>query len=747
INDQHIQDITIQQGTPDDPLMIMVLCFQECLTENGKKKKVKLRDMGVVPMQQLNHNIKNKEKLKATNTGVKPMYSIAKPDGSFSINENAVRSTKDNIGINECVPYNSPLIQFSSWMGGDRDDTLSAATGVYTSFIQPVTTTKLYNDLKSFKDLVYFETAYVVKLHPFAQLSPSQTPANLAANAKAAFACLLDQVTMPRDALHYGNVDHRELHNAYAYYFHMATSDGLLKRGGGNDRPFVLSRAFFPGTQRYGTVWTGDNTAEWEQLRVSIPMLLTLGLTGITFSDPGRFFKHVFLLICIHQMSSGLFRFITSLGRNIIVANTFGSFGLLTIFFPWGIYLGTSFDPFVEIPSGESKVHIEVLSVLWGNRLPIPDGSLPLSRTPDVSVFKKVEGIPEVEIRLLALSVRTPDVSVSGPPESTPVIDESTLLVTPLPDSKEISLREVERFDHFFSLAQPEGMTRVIETPSFSSHHMPSLRPAANSPKVVMYCYYHPHLTSGDGFDHGPKMKCTDTRPPMLVENDYESWKIRIHRYIRGKPNGKLIWKSIQNGPTPHPMVTDPPPTDSTIMPAPRKKLDSEFNEEENKLEMADTQAEIILSQGSGRTLQQRKEDLFDEYERFRAIGNESIHDYFVRFHKLVNDMKITQLEIPTHQMNTKFVNNLLAYWFQPTTTSPDFFQLPKLSTVHDGQIVTEPIREGSSNLVIRLEARRCYAEAFLADVDCTALMINLSTDYNKHVFKQSEEAYDSDVE
>ncbi|GJT27890.1 retrovirus-related pol polyprotein from transposon TNT 1-94 [Tanacetum coccineum] len=183
----------------------------------------------------------------------------------------------------------------------------------------------------------------------------------------------------------------------------------------------------------------------------------------------------------------------------------------------------------------------------------------------------------------------------------------------------------------------------------------------------------------------------TDTRPPMLVESDYDSWKIRIHRYIRGKPNGKLIWKSIQNGPTPHPMITDPPTTDSAAVPAPREKLDSEFSEEENKLEMADTQAEIILSQGlprhifnilnqtstakeiwdnvemlmqgSGRTLQQRKEDLFDEYERFRAIGNESIHDYFVRFHKLVNDMKITQLNIPTHQMNTKFVNNLPAYW------------------------------------------------------------------------------------
>ncbi|GJW33520.1 hypothetical protein Tco_0053552 [Tanacetum coccineum] len=51
-------------------------------------------------------------------------------------------------------------------------------------------------------------------------------------------------------------------------------------------------------------------------------------------------------------------------------------------------------------------------------------------------------------------------------------------------------------------------------------------------------------------------------------------------RYIRGKPNGKLIWKTIQNGPTPHPMVTYPPPTGSTIVPAPRKNLDSEFNEE-----------------------------------------------------------------------------------------------------------------------------------------------------------------------
>ncbi|GKB41036.1 hypothetical protein Tco_0885978, partial [Tanacetum coccineum] len=80
----------------------------------------------------------------------------------------------------------------------------------------------------------------------------------------------------------------------------------------------------------------------------------------------------------------------------------------------------------------------------------------------------------------------------------------------------------------------------------------------------------------------------TDTRPPMLVENDYDSWKIRIHR-IRMNDHGTYNW--YQNGPTPHPMITDAPATDSTIVPAPRKKLDSEFSKEENKLEMADTQA------------------------------------------------------------------------------------------------------------------------------------------------------------
>ncbi|GJQ99048.1 hypothetical protein Tco_0522033 [Tanacetum coccineum] len=122
-----------------------------------------------------------------------------------------------------------------------------------------------------------------------------------------------------------------------------------------------------------------------------------------------------------------------------------------------------------------------------------------------------------------------------------------------------------------------------------------------------------------------------------------------------------------------------------------REKTDEEFTEAENHKERADIQATNILSQwlpqhifntlnqtetakdiwenvellmqGSGLTEQQKKETLFDQYERFRANGNESIHDYFVRFHKLINNMKITKMEIPFHHRNTKFVNDLPSYW------------------------------------------------------------------------------------
>lgn len=102
---------------------------------------------------------------------------------------------------------------------------------------------------------------------------------------------------MHKDCKHHNDTEHRDVHNAYGLYYHRATAEGLLKRarssiGPDGDRPFVLTRAFFAGSQAVGPLWTGDNTADWDHLRVSIPMVLSIAITGNAFAgaDVGGFF-------------------------------------------------------------------------------------------------------------------------------------------------------------------------------------------------------------------------------------------------------------------------------------------------------------------------------------------------------------------------------------------------------------------------------------------------------------------------
>jgi len=79
-----------------------------------------------------------------------------------------------------------------------------------------------------------------------------------------------------------------ELHNAYAYYEAKATYEGMRAK---LERPFLLSRAAFAGSQKYTAVWTGDAPSTWSTLQLTLPMLLHLGLSGMAFagSDVGGY--------------------------------------------------------------------------------------------------------------------------------------------------------------------------------------------------------------------------------------------------------------------------------------------------------------------------------------------------------------------------------------------------------------------------------------------------------------------------
>ena len=101
------------------------------------------------------------------------------------------------------------------------------------------------------------------------------------------------QKTMPLDNIHYVDLrktDHREIHNVMGMQNARATYEGLLKLQP-NVRPFVLTRAAYAGAQRYAATWTGDNTASWNHMRLSVPQLINLGLSGYWFvgDDIGGF--------------------------------------------------------------------------------------------------------------------------------------------------------------------------------------------------------------------------------------------------------------------------------------------------------------------------------------------------------------------------------------------------------------------------------------------------------------------------
>ncbi|GJX99532.1 hypothetical protein Tco_0356551 [Tanacetum coccineum] len=186
----------------------------------------------------------------------------------------------------------------------------------------------------------------------------------------------------------------------------------------------------------------------------------------------------------------------------------------------------------------------------------------------------------------------------------------------------------------------------------------------------------------------------SDTRPPMLDKADFASWQQRIRLYCRGKENGVNILKSIDEGPfqmgTTRGIIAEG--TEGPINLGPeRPRVYSELSQEEKDRYNADIRATNIILQGlpkdiyslinhytdakdiwdnvkmllegSELTKEDRESQLYDDFEHFRQNKGETIHSYYVRFAKLINDMRNIKMTMSKIQLNSKFVNNMLPEW------------------------------------------------------------------------------------
>nr|GFA46709.1 hypothetical protein [Tanacetum cinerariifolium] len=162
----------------------------------------------------------------------------------------------------------------------------------------------------------------------------------------------------------------------------------------------------------------------------------------------------------------------------------------------------------------------------------------------------------------------------------------------------------------------------------------------------------------------------SESRPPMLNKENYAPWSSRLLRYAKSRPNGKLIHKSILNGPYVRKMIPElgDANREITVTKTFHLQTKDELSDMEHKQIEADDQAiqtillglpediyaavdscetaqEIWLRvqqmmKGSDIGIQEKKAKLFNEWERFTSNEGESIESYYHCFLKLMNDLK-----------------------------------------------------------------------------------------------------------
>ncbi|GJR79748.1 hypothetical protein Tco_0150533 [Tanacetum coccineum] len=70
-----------------------------------------------------------------------------------------------------------------------------------------------------------------------------------------------------------------------------------------------------------------------------------------------------------------------------------------------------------------------------------------------------------------------------------------------------------------------------------------------------------------------------------------------------------------------------------------------------------------LLMQGTSLTKQERECKLYNEFDKFTYKKGESLHEYYLRFTLLLNDMNIYKMPLEQFQVNTKFLNTFPNEW------------------------------------------------------------------------------------
>ncbi|GJW25032.1 retrovirus-related pol polyprotein from transposon TNT 1-94 [Tanacetum coccineum] len=125
--------------------------------------------------------------------------------------------------------------------------------------------------------------------------------------------------------------------------------------------------------------------------------------------------------------------------------------------------------------------------------------------------------------------------------------------------------------------------------------------------------------------------------------------------YMMNRPHGRMILASVEKGPFVWPSIT--------VEGVTRLKEYTELTPAEAIQADCDIKAINIILQGTSLRKKERECKLYDEFDKFTYKKGESLHEYYLRFTLLLNDMNIYKMPLEQFQVNTKFLNTLPDEW------------------------------------------------------------------------------------
>ncbi|GJW97329.1 hypothetical protein Tco_0179137 [Tanacetum coccineum] len=171
--------------------------------------------------------------------------------------------------------------------------------------------------------------------------------------------------------------------------------------------------------------------------------------------------------------------------------------------------------------------------------------------------------------------------------------------------------------------------------------------------------------------------------PPMLDKDLYDSLKSRMELYMQNREHGRMILESVEHGPLIWPTIEENGVirTKKYAKLSATEKIQADCDMKETNIILQGLPSDIyslvnhhrvakdlweriqLLMQCTSLTKQESECKLYDAFDKFAHIKEESLHQYYLRFTQLINDMNIYNMKLEQFQVNTKFLNSLPPEW------------------------------------------------------------------------------------